>query len=50
MRIRIENFIGILKQRYKILNSTIVTEDIGIMDEIFFTCCMLQNFGYPTIN
>jgi hypothetical protein len=49
MRIRVENFIGIVKKRFKILNTTIATEDIGMMDKIVYACFIFHNFGNPII-
>ena len=49
LRIRVENFIGIVKQRFKILTSTIDIADLGMMDDIVYACFMLHNFGPPII-
>ena len=49
LRIRVENFIGILKQRFQILGKILQVSDLGIMDKIVFACCMLHNFGPPII-
>ena len=45
LRIRVENFIGIVKRRFRVLGLTFPINDIGMMDKIVFTCFMLHNFG-----
>jgi hypothetical protein len=51
MRIRVENMIGIVKRRFKILAETsiIPIEDIGMMDKIVYICFILHNFGPQTV-
>jgi hypothetical protein len=49
MRIRVENFIGIVKMRYQILKTPLAMSDLGLMNRIFYTCFMLHNFGRPII-
>jgi hypothetical protein len=49
LRIRVENLIGIVKNRFKILKATMQIDDIGMMDKVVFTCFILHNFGAPTI-
>jgi len=48
MRIRVENFIGIVKRRFKILTSIVQIEDLGMLDKIVYTCFM-HNFGPPVV-
>ena len=50
LRIRVENFIGIVKQRFQILGETHPIADLGMLDKIVYTCFMLHNFGPPIIN
>lgn len=50
LRIRVENFIGIVKQRFQILGETHPISDLGMMDKIVYTCFMLHNFGPAIIN
>jgi hypothetical protein len=50
LRIRVENFIGIIKQRFKILNQNIPLTELGLLDKVVFSCFMLHNFGNPIIN
>jgi hypothetical protein len=50
LRIRVENFIGIVKQKFKVLKRTFAIDDLGIMDKVVYTCFMLHNFGHPIIN
>ena len=45
VRIRVENFIGIVKQRFKILKVPLRQTDLGMMDKIVYICFMLHNFG-----
>ena len=45
LRIRVENFIGIIKRHFKILRTVIPLSDIGMMDKIVYACFMLHNFG-----
>jgi hypothetical protein len=49
IRIRVENFIGIVKQRFRILGRPLALADLGMMDRIFYTCFMLHNFGNPIV-
>ena len=49
LRIRVENMIGIVKQKFKILQHVLPIADIGMMDKIVFTCFMLHNFGFQTV-
>lgn len=49
LRMRVENFIGIIKNRFQLLRTTIQSEDIGMMDELVYLCFMLHNFGTPII-
>jgi hypothetical protein len=49
LRIRVENFIGIVKQRFRILRTVIHMDDIGMMDKIVWLCFMLHNFNGPII-
>ena len=49
LRIRVENFIGIVKQRFRILGTILPVSDLGIMDKIVYACFMLHNFGHPII-
>jgi hypothetical protein len=48
-RIRVENFIGIVKRRFLILTSEIPLSMLGMVDEITYACFMLHNFGPPII-
>lgn len=50
LRIRVENFIGIVKQRFRVLNKPLAMADLGMMDNIFYSCFMLHNFGRPIIH
>ena len=50
LRIRVENFIGIVKQRFKIMGTVTPIADIGMMDKIVYLCFTLHNFGPPIIN
>lgn len=51
LRIRVENFIGVNKARYAVLKRReFKTEEMGMMDEVIFTCYMLRNFGPPIIH
>jgi hypothetical protein len=43
--VRVENFIGIVKQRFKILGHTFSVNDLPIMDKVVYLCFMLHNFG-----
>jgi hypothetical protein len=49
LRIRVENLIGIVKKRFKILKATMKIEDLGMMDKVVFICFMMHNFGAPTV-
>jgi hypothetical protein len=49
LRIRVENFIGIVKQRFKILTKVHSNRDLPIMDKLVYVCFMLHNFGTPII-
>ena len=49
VRIRVENFIGIVKQRFHILRKPLPLVDLGMMDKIFYSCFMLHNFGPPIV-
>ena len=44
-RIRVENFIGAVKQRFKILGKTLPIEDLALSDRIVQTCFLMYNFG-----
>lgn len=44
-RIRVENYIGIVKGRFQILGSTLPLTDLGHMDKIVKSCFLLHNFG-----
>ena len=44
-RIRVENVIGIIKQRMKILTGVLPLAELAMMHKIFYICCMLHNFG-----
>lgn len=48
-RIRVENFIGIVKCRFKVLKNVVVLDDLGMMDRMVYTCFMLHNFSNPII-
>ena len=48
-RIRVENFIGIVKAKFKILRETIPVTLLGMLDKIVYSCFMLHNFGPPII-
>ena len=48
-RIRVENFIGIVKRRFKVLKNVVALDDLGMMDRLVYTCFMLHNFGPPII-
>jgi hypothetical protein len=47
MRMRVENFIGLVKQRFKILGKVHTLRDLGMIDKIVYLCFMLHNFGTP---
>jgi hypothetical protein len=49
LRIRVENFIGIVKQRFKLLTKVHTNRDLPIMDKLVYVCFMLHNFGPPII-
>lgn len=49
LRMRVENFIGIVKQRFRVLDSVFPLEDLGIMDDVVFACFVLHNFNNPII-
>ena len=49
LRIRVENIIGILKNRTIILKTTLPSTELGMMHKIFYVCCMLHNFGKQKI-
>lgn len=49
LRIRVENFIGIVKHRYKSLGKVLPLDDLGMMDDIVYAAFMLHNFGHPVI-
>jgi hypothetical protein len=49
LRIRVENFIGIVKQRFKVLTRVHSNRDFPIMDKLVYVCFMLHNFGHPII-
>jgi hypothetical protein len=49
-RIRVENFIGIVKNRFRILQTKIPITMLGMLDKIVYTCFMLHNFGSIIIN
>lgn len=50
LRIRVENFIGNVKQRFRVLNKPLAMADLGFMDCIFYCCFLLHNFGTPIIH
>jgi hypothetical protein len=47
VRIRVENFIGIVKKRFRVLYYNFPIADLAIMDKIVYICFMLHNFGPP---
>ena len=49
LRIRVEDFIGIVKGQFAILRNVVPIHDIAIMDKMVATCFYLHNFGYPII-
>jgi hypothetical protein len=49
MRIRVENFIGIVKQRFKVLGKILPMHDLGMMNKLVYACFMLHNFGVPKV-
>ena len=49
LRIRVENFIGIVKQHFRILCTTRPFTDLPIMSKMVYVCFMLHNFGTPII-
>jgi hypothetical protein len=44
-RMRVENFIGIVKQRFKVLGHKFSVSDLPLMDKVVYLCFMLHNFG-----
>lgn len=50
LRIRVENFIGIVKNHFKVLGTLFSINDLPIMDKVVFTCFMMHNFKKPIIN
>ena len=49
LRIRVENFIGIVKNKNRILTKVMPLVDIGMMDKIVYCAFMLHNFGFPIV-
>jgi hypothetical protein len=49
MRIRVENYIGHVKQRYHVLKVTHTLYDLVVLDDWVFLCFILHNFSYPII-
>jgi hypothetical protein len=49
LRIRVENFIGIVKKRFKVLGRVHASKDIPIMEKVIYVCFMLHNFSCPII-
>ena len=50
LRIRVENMIGIVKHKFKILQNVLPIHFLGLMDKIVYVCFMLFNFGFRTID
>ena len=44
-----ENFIGIVKQRFRVLSRIHTNSDIPVTGKVVYVCFMLHNFGFPII-
>ena len=49
-RMRVENFICIVKNRFQVLKEVISMNRLGMVDKIVYTCFVLHNFANPIIN
>ena len=49
-RIRVEDFIGIVKKKFQILTDRLPATEMGFVDKIVFVCYALHNFGFPIID
>jgi hypothetical protein len=49
LRIRVENFIGIVKQRFRVLSRIHTNSDLPVTGKVVYVCFMLHNFGFPII-